>query len=142
PEPFVHVAIDLVEASRGVPGAEVRAPSTQDRVEVTDHHAQIRVAPSPRRHVSHPLPDPLHRALRRLTMQEVHALALALPDHAAQALAEIAAEEVEALRSIIELDAPRLLGMDLEPQARQDDLDAPLGFFAPLPRLAHHDEIV
>ena len=69
------------------------------------------MASPPRRHFAHALPDPLHGALRRLTMQEVHALALALPDLAAHALAEVAAEEVEALLSVAELDAPRLVGM-------------------------------
>src|SRR5215218_8354034 len=75
-------------------------------------------------------------------MQEVHALALVLPDLAAQALAEMAAEKVEALLSIVELDSPRLVGMQLETEPRQDFLDAALRLFALLLRLAHHDEII
>src|SRR5256885_2867578 len=107
-QPLVHIRVDLVEAARGVPGAEVRSPSPKERVEIGDHRAEVRVTSRSRRCFSYALPDPLHRTLRRLAMQEVHALALALPDRAAQALAEMAAEEVKALLTIVELDSPRL----------------------------------
>src|SRR5262249_21693184 len=67
-QPLVHVRVDLVEAARGVPRGEVRSPSTQDGIEVGDHLAEIRMAPSPWRPFAHLLPDSLHRASRRLAM--------------------------------------------------------------------------
>ena len=47
-------------------------------------------------------------------MQEVNALPLSLQNRPAQTLAETTAKEVEALFSIVELDSPRLVGMQLE----------------------------
>src|SRR5215831_14215244 len=43
-QPLVHVRVDLVEALRGIPGAEVRSPSSEDRVELGDHLTEVRVA--------------------------------------------------------------------------------------------------
>src|SRR3954465_15371009 len=46
-EPLVDVRVDLSEVASGVPRAEVAPPSTEDRVEAGDHHAEIRVTSSP-----------------------------------------------------------------------------------------------
>ena len=108
---FVHVAIDLFEAARSISRGEVRAPASEGGVEILDDLAEIRVTSPSSRLVLHLLSNSRHRALRRLTMQEVHALSLVLPDSAAQALAKMTAEKVEALLSIVELDSSRLVGM-------------------------------
>src|SRR5450755_1482208 len=80
------VAIEVVESLRGVPSAEVVAPSPNDRVDVGDELADIRVTAPSRGLLSHALPDPLHGALRRPAMQEVQASPLVLPDPSAQLL--------------------------------------------------------
>src|SRR4051812_25258110 len=141
-EPLVDVRVDLLEVASGVPGAEVSPPSTEDRVEVCDHLAEIRVASPSWRHAPHLFSHPLHRAPTRPAMQEVHSLSRALPDLAAQALVQVTAEEVEALLSVVELDSPRLLGMQLQAQPCQDRLDPVLGLLALLLRFAHHHQIV
>src|SRR5262249_11473159 len=111
-------------------------------VEVCDHLADVRVASSSWRLVAHLLSDPLHRAGRGPAVQEVNLLPVALPDRSAQTLAEVTAEEVEALLSIVELDSPRLVGMELETESREVLPHVPLCLLALLLRLAHHGEIV
>ena len=54
----------------------------------------------------------------------------------------MAAEEVEALFAVVELDSPRLVRVQLETQALQDDPDAFLRLLAILPGAAHHHEVV
>src|SRR5690348_3948195 len=100
----MYVRIDLVEALRGVSRAEVLPPASEERIEDRDDIAQIRVTSSSWRPVAHLLPDLLHRASRRPTMQVVHALSLAFPDRATHALVQMTAEKIEALLSIVELD--------------------------------------
>ena len=106
-----HVRVELVEALRGVPRAEVVPPPAQERVQVADDVAEIRVTSRPRGQLLHTLPDALHRARRRPALEEVEALALLLQELAAQPLVQVAAEEIEALFAIVELDSPRLVGV-------------------------------
>jgi histidinol-phosphate/aromatic aminotransferase/cobyric acid decarboxylase-like protein len=50
------VLVGLVEAPRRVPRAEVVAPASQQRIEVVDHLAEVRVASPSRRQLPHLLP--------------------------------------------------------------------------------------
>src|SRR5690349_5838976 len=63
-KPSHDVAVDLDEVLRGVPGAEVATPSAQQRVEIGDDVAKVRVASRPRGELFHALPNALQRAPR------------------------------------------------------------------------------
>ena len=102
---------------------------------------QIRVTSPPRRQLLHALPHPLHAALRRPSLEEVHPAAFPLPDPTAHALAQMAAEEVEALLAPGQLHPPRLVRMQLRP-SRAEDQTPPLGLLARPSRAAHHHEVV
>src|SRR5436190_1981795 len=106
-----HVRVEVVELLVGVPGAEVLAPTPDDRIEIGDHLADVRVASPPRGLLPHALPNALHRALRRPAMKEVELLLLSFPYPSAHSLVQMAAEEVEAFFAIEELHLLRLLGM-------------------------------
>ena len=108
-EPPPHVRVELVEAFRGVPRAEVLSPSAKDWVQVGDDVADVLVTPCPGSELLHALPDSLHRAPRWPALEEVEALPLLLEQLAAQSLVQVAAEKVEALLAIVELDSSRLV---------------------------------
>src|SRR5262245_53760355 len=72
-EAVFDVAVESVESLGGVAGAEVVRPAAQDRVEVTDEHAHILdPVPVATGQLLHALPDPLHAALRRPSLEEVN----------------------------------------------------------------------
>src|SRR5262249_10357524 len=127
-EPTLHVVVDLVELLRGVAGAEVVAPASQDRVQLADQHPHILdPVPAPPGLLLHALPPPIHAALGGPALEKVQALALLPPDRPAHTLAGVAAEEVEPPLAPGEIDPPRLVRMHLQPEPREHLAHALLG---------------
>src|SRR5215470_7517972 len=90
----------------------------------------------------HALPYPLHAARRGPPLEEVDALALLHPDRPRHALPQVAAEEVESLLAPAQIDPPRLLGMQLQLQTREDDPHASFGFLAVVRGSTHNRKVV
>src|SRR5215469_10423878 len=107
-EPPCHVAIDIGEALRCVPGAEVLPPPTQHGIERGNDAARILVTARLRRQLLHALLHPLYALRRRPALKEVHASAFLHPDRARHAFVQVTAEEVEALLSLAQIDSSRL----------------------------------
>src|SRR5438045_4063139 len=97
------VRVQRVEAPIGVSRREVVAPPAQDRVEIGDDVAEVRVTPARRGQLLHARTYAFHRADGRLALEEVHPSVILLPDRTAHALAHRAAEEIEALLTIEEI---------------------------------------
>src|SRR5712692_7512774 len=142
-EPGPDVSVDLVELASGVPGAEVVAPTAQQRVQVADDDPDVlHTVAIAAGQLLHALPDALHAARRGPALEEIAPLALSLPDLSAHALAQMATEEVEAFASIAQLDPPRLFRVQRQPEAFHDFADAPLGLLALRLRVAHDHKVV
>lgn len=121
------VSIDVPEFDRSVPGAEVRAPAAQHGIEVRDDVAHVPVTRVMRRECLHALSNPLHGALRRPPLEEVHPVVLPRPDASTQTPAEMTAEEIEPFPTPGEVDSSRFIRVQLQPEPREDRPYAMLG---------------
>src|SRR5688572_10187668 len=68
-ESSFDVLVDSGEVVRGVARAKVLGPTAEHRIEIRNHHAEIRVTPRPGRQVSHTRAHPRHCALRRPALE-------------------------------------------------------------------------
>ena len=96
-QPQPSVAGDVDERIRRVARAEVVFPAAQYRVEIRDHLSNVIMAPCSWSQLLHALSYSPHAALRRPSLEKVHALAQLLPDWTAQPLPRVTAEKVEPL---------------------------------------------
>ena len=85
---------------------------------------------------------PRHGARRRPALQVVDASPRPLPERPAHALAQVTPEKVEALAATREVDRPRLLRMQLEPEPREHRADPASRFLDRRGRVAHDHEII
>ena len=136
----VHVVIELPKLDSGIAGAKVRAPAPEHRIELRDGLAQVPMTHGAGRECFHTLSNPLHGPLRRPSLEVVHPSVSLLPNASAHVLAQVTAKKIEARPSSREVDASRLLRMQLQTQPREHLLDALLGLLARRLRVAHDHE--
>src|SRR5712691_3316514 len=141
-QPLPDVRVNVDELIRRISGAEIVAPSAQHRVDISDDFADVIMTPCSWSQLLHALSYSLHAALRRPSLEVVHALALLLPDPAAQPLSQVTAEEVEPLLAPREIDSPRFVRVEFELKPFEDDLHPSFSFLALLRRATHHHEVV
>jgi hypothetical protein len=115
----VHIVIDLPKLVGGITGAKVRPPPAQHRIQLRDGVAQVPMTRGAGCERLHTLSNPLHRPPRRPSLEVVHPLVSALPDGSAHALAQVTAERIESRRPSREVDASRLLRVELQTQPRE-----------------------
>jgi hypothetical protein len=141
-QPLFDIRVDLDEFRRRIARAKVLSPAAEHGIQVRDDAADILMAPRAGCQCSHAGAHRRHGALRRTPMQVEDALPRPLPDRPAHALAQMAPEEVEAVASTREVDRPRLLRMELEPESREHEAHASSCFLDVRLRVTHHHEVV
>ena len=141
-ESAFDVLVDGREVVRRIARAEVLSPAAEHRIEVRHHEAEVRVAPGAGRQVSHAGAHPRHRTLRGPPLEIVDTLPCPLPDGPAHALAQVTSEEVKPVAAAREVDRPRLLRMQFEPEPSQHEAHSLTGFLDLRLRVAHDHKVI
>ena len=130
--PLGDVHVDSVELPGGVASPEVVPPAPQHGVEIADNKAQVETGVSPIGPVTDLAPDRGHGP-RGPLVEEV-----ATSSHPRLAHPMMEAQEVEAFPAVGEGDDRGLVGVQLQPERRQDRRHPLAGLFGPLPGVAQH----
>ena len=141
-ETIFDESIHLDKFHRGIARAKVLAPAAQHRIDIRNDATNIRMAPRAGGQLAHTQAHPRHRARRRPALEIVDATTRPLPQWPTHALAQMAAEKVETLASTREIDRPRLLRMELEPEPREHEAHPTSRFLDVRFRVAHDHKII